>query len=236
MRKRSLDTVFGDFKADLKSLRTFYKKALTGLKAQDEEKSQHGTLCELVFQSAYVAFETYISSLFVGFINNDVSVFSADQEKRILTLVENEIGVWHKARTKFVPDVHIPLEQVEELIDPNGYNLTFKTTSDMVKRAKKWLVTKHASGFVALTKGDIAFLDAARSIRNCLAHQSKSSYERMNACLGSSELVGQYAPFHRGANLKEDIGAYLRSVANGQCRLLSYLDALETVAKGLKVI
>ena len=235
MRKRNLDTVFKDFKEDLKGLRTFYKKALTGLKAQDEERNQHGTLCELVFQSAYVAFETYVSSLFVGYINNDVSAFSEAQEKRILKLIEDEVGVWQKDRTKFSPEPHIPMEQVEELIDPNGYNLTFKSTAEMVKRAKKWLAPKHASGFDALTKGDSAFLDAARSVRNCLAHQSKSSFERMNDCLGLVELVGAYAAFHRGVKLKEDIGAYLRSDAGGQSRLLAYLESLESVAKGLKV-
>jgi hypothetical protein len=127
------------------------------------------------------------------------------------------------------------MEKVEELIDPDGYNLTFRSAVDMVKRAKKWLVPKHASGFDALTKGDIAFLDAARSVRNCLAHQSKSSFERMNDCLGSKELIAPYAVFHRGANLKEDIGAYLKSDAGGKSRLLAYLDALESVAKALKV-
>jgi hypothetical protein len=235
MRKRDLDTVFGDFKEDLKSLRTFYKKALTGLQAQDEEKSQHGMLCELVFHSAYVAFETYVSSLFVAYINNDVAAFSADQEERILVLIAKEIGTWQKDRTTFSPESHIPMEQIEELIDPNGYNLTFKSTIEMVKKAKKWLAPKHASGFAALVKGDTAFLDAARCVRNWLAHQSKSSFERMNDCLGSTDLVGQYAIFQRGAHLKSDIGAYLRSDAGGKSRLLAYLEALEAVGKGLKV-
>ncbi|KAF0173706.1 MAG: hypothetical protein FD161_3751 [Limisphaerales bacterium] len=234
MRKRDLDSVLGDFKSDLKSLKTFYKKAHTGLEAQDEGKSQHGTLCELVFHSAYVAFETYVSSLFVAYINKDASAFSAAQEKRILSLVEQEVGVWHKDRTKFSPEPHIPMERVEELIDPNGYNLTFKSASEMKKRAKKWLAPNHASGFDALTESDLAFLDAARSVRNCLAHQSKSSFERMNECLGSKELTGQYAVFRRGQYLKSDIGAYLKSDVDGKSRLLAYLETIESVSKGLK--
>jgi hypothetical protein len=57
----------------------------------------------------------------------------------------------------------------------------------------------------------------------------------MNDYLGSVELVGAYLVFHRGALLKADIGAYLKSDAGGQSRLLAYLEALEAVAKGLKV-
>ena len=105
----------------------------------------------------------------------------------------------------------------------------------MVKRAKKWLAPKHASGFNSLTRGDMAFLDSARSIRNCRAHQSKSSCERMNDCLASEHLALNYSQFPRGAHLKEDIGAYLKSSTGATPRLIAYLDALDQLAKGLKV-
>ncbi len=94
MRKRDHKTIYTDFKDDLKALGDLYEKATFGLNAQKVEPTFHSSLAEIVFHRGYVAFEVFLSTLFVAYINQDSAAFQAAYEQQAKTFISNRFGPW----------------------------------------------------------------------------------------------------------------------------------------------
>ncbi len=122
------------------------------------------------------------------------------------------------------------------LIDPKGFNLTFSSTKELLETTQSWLSVKHQTGFASLTHDDKVFMDAARAVRNCVAHQSNSSFDRMNTVLATLSPAGIYAGLRRGGKKIEDPGAYLKADSDGRPRAIVYVAFLDRIAKMLKSV
>ncbi len=236
MRKRDHRSVFTDYKSDLATLVKFYDKATFGLNAQKVAPAMHASLAELVFHRGYVAFETYISSIFVAYINQDSAAFQVAHEIGAQKLVSSKLGTWWGTRIKLKKEPHILQSEVESLIDPKGYNLTFSSSKEMIDKSKEWLSATHQAGFIALVSDDYLLIDAAREIRNYIAHQSQSAFDRMNLALKALPATGPISDLKRAQRDVEDIGAYLRSKIAGsdKSRVTFILEQLQQIGKTIK--
>ncbi len=122
------------------------------------------------------------------------------------------------------------VSELEELVDPTGWNLTFPTVSKLKEFATKSLIEQHADRINAITLPEARLIDSARAIRDFIAHQSKGSKERMNAHLSEIEIGGHNNHLGRGVNDVRLVGVYLKAVHGGQMRLHRYAQGLLAIA------
>jgi hypothetical protein len=192
-------------------------------------------LCENFLVAIYVEFECLISDLIHGYINNNNKVYMSNIEARIRSSVKDKFSIWHSSNTTFAAPKHLNSGLLTKLLDPTDWNITFKDVAAIQTRAKEWLSPTHQKGFLALSASDIALVDAAHAIRNCIGHNSKSSRETMNVKI--KDIVTSAACVNRelgiGANNVSTIGKYLRAATAQGMRVLVYSDRIKAIGVSL---
>ncbi|MFP5207208.1 MAG: hypothetical protein ACLGSH_17780 [Acidobacteriota bacterium] len=120
-------------------------------------------------------------------------------------------------------------EQVERMLDPKGWNITFKSAVDLRERANLWLVATDAQKF-SLNADDAAFFDYLIAIRNFLGHRSSAARSTMigavaalNPQTSNSELCGA----------ARQLGAYLKQATTSGRRVNSISERVLSVAASL---
>jgi hypothetical protein len=206
--------------------------ALTG---SPHEKRDLSILAETTLHSTYVAFEVFLSDLMLAYINRDFSAYQGTLKGDIERLVTSKFGAGAAARTQFQVAKHINLQELEELIDPTGYNLTFKSAADLKSRFVAWVSAANGTGVAALSNPDARLIDTTRAIRNFIAHGSVNAKTAMNVLLASVSTGPRCpnAPLARGNHKIDNIGAYLKSSVNGKRRVVIYIERLQAIAATL---
>ena len=205
------------------------------LKGTAHEKRDLSLLSEMTLHSAYVAFEVFLSDLMLAYINRDFSVYQQDLKSRIDASISSKFGSAAASRTNFSVSKHISVQDLEQLIDPTGWNLTFKDVAELKRKFASWVLAVHGAGVAALSASDTRLIDTTRAIRNFIAHGSTGSKAIMNVSLLTiSTGPGCInASLPRGPHKIDDVGAYLKSFSNGKRRLLTYIERLQAIAAGL---
>lgn len=186
-------------------------------------------LAEQVILSATVLWEGFVADLLVAYVNRDSTQFVQELEKRIRQSVEGKYGTEAADHVSVAFPEHLKKDVVERLVDHRDYNLTFTSAKKMAEWAQQHLATAHAQKFIGLSDGDSAAIDAWRSIRNFLAHRSKSAKKTMNDALNTVNLPAALA---RGQYAIHAAGAFLKAtpIGGNQPRLLCYLNEMKAVA------
>jgi hypothetical protein len=185
MRKLDPDLVRSQFDYDAKSLMAFMGHGRRALQGAEHEKSDISQLASTTFLTLYVAFEKFQSDLFLAYLNRDFSRYQSDIEAKISSSVRKKYGQGVERRTFFTSVKHIRVSDLQGIVDPTGWNLTFRDTGMMKDRATQWLAQDHASRIKGLSDHDARLVDTAKSIRDFIAHGSASSKERMNQNLST---------------------------------------------------
>ena len=188
-------------------------------------------LCESVLAAVYVEYECLVSDLLHGYINNNNKAYFSSVEAKIKASVKDKYSQWHASHVTFSGPKHIASAQLTTLLDPTNWNVTFKDVATMQSRAKEWLAPAHERSFSALNASDIALIDAAHAIRNCLAHNSESSRKVMNdrvrAIITGPTCIN--AGLGIVANNISSIGKYLRAASPNGMRIAVYVDRIKAV-------
>jgi len=205
------------------------------LRRTPHEKRDLSVLSETTLHSVYVAFEVFLSDLMLAYINRDFSVYQANLKSRIESSINAKFGSGAAARTTFGVSKHINIQDLENLIDPTGWNMTFKDVDELKTKFADWVSPAHGAGVSALGPSDTRLIDTVRAIRNFVAHGSPGSKRIMNDKL-STVAVGPACPndpLCRGQHEIDDVGAYLKAYSFGQRRLYTFIMRLQAIAGGL---
>lgn len=235
MRKVDPAGVKSDFNSFAVERVAHFGRLETLLKGTAHEKRDLSILSEVTLHSAYVAFEVFLSDLMLSYINRDFSAYQQDLESRIDVSIKAKFGGEAASRTNFSLSKHINAQDLEKLIDPTGWNLTFSDVTDLKTKFTRWVIPAQGAGVAALTVSDMRLIDTTRAIRNFIAHRSAGSKTIMNGNLLTISTGSgcTNASLPRGPQMINDVGAYLKSFSHGKRRLLTYIERLQAIAAGL---
>ena len=229
MRKINPSDICTDFKAEIASLRRFWDE-LAGGNLSSRDRS---TLAELVFHRANVAVEAFVSAWFFGAVNRDATRFFSSRRNSVLQSVASRFSVWDSHCLHYKPPKHVAVTSLEPLVDPNGWNIAFGSYEKLEGRADEWLASDFRAKIRSIPDSRVAVLDAARAIRNCTSHQSRSSFQEMKCSLAELPDSGVCSHFRRTARSVNNIGAYLKAKVGSKTRLDVFLDECEALADNL---
>jgi len=212
-----------------------FDRVETSLKGTTHEKRDVSILSETTLHSCYVAFECLISDLTLAYINRDTSQYQHNLKTKIDSSIRNKFGTWAASRTTFSPLKHITIEELETILDPDDFNLTFKDVATLKQKYLEWVAAPHKNAVIAINDPDTKLLDTAHALRNFIAHGTTSAQDKMNQCLATIATGPASPNYHlqRGPHEIHDVGAYLKSVTGGSRRIKRLISRLKSIAASL---
>lgn len=234
MRKIRPNDVIDDFRSQATELLDYFGRLSTALNNTANELSDRSTLAEQTFLNAATAFEGFLSDVFIAFLNRDSSQYQDDVFNRLKSSVKEKYGEWHSLRLSYGKVKHIGAADVKELLDPTGWNVTFKSAEVLKTKANEWLKTSVANKFKALTKHDERVIDTTKAVRDFIAHRSESAKQRMNDTLNAVDKGPPNRNLGRGAHQVHKAGSFLKAEFSGSARVKLYIERLRDIANKLK--
>lgn len=227
MRKISPAGIRDTFLAQLASLGGFHRRGLEVFAAE----SDHSTLTEHSLLAAAVAWEGFVSDIFIAYINRDATRFkqhlkdSLESHVRIAATPSRVYGAYGG----LIFPAHLKKADVHALANGLGNNITFPNFFELEGKAGTWLTPAHAARFMGLTNAQKAVVNAVIALRNHIAHKSQRSLDAMNDALDQGAL--HPTGIRRGPNRFHQVGAWLKATPPGQA-----LSRFETILATLEVI
>lgn len=234
MRKIKPESVVDDFKVQLVELNNYFERVQTATVGTPTEVKDISLLAEQSFVTAAVAFESFVSDLFVAFINRDSSKLQSEYESRIKESVKTKFAQWHADQLKFAAVKHLSVDQILEIMDKDGRNITFQTASKMKSEASAWLHKDFADLFKSLTDKDESVVDCVKAVRDFIAHRSDSAKDRMNDELKSVGTAPPNKNLGRGLQKVHHIGSFLKVEFQAKRRVQLYWERLTAIAESLR--
>jgi hypothetical protein len=191
-------------------------------------------LSEMIFHSLYVEFECFVSDLVLAYINRDPSAYQSDLFARVKDSVLLKFGDWTASRLALKAERNIKIDEIEQLIDPREFNITFKNVNDLKSKANRWICPVYSAGIAGISTVDTRLIDTTHSIRDFIAHQSVHSKASMNNMLRTVD-GGSSCP-NAGLGSTQNIhnvGSFLKALVGNQRRVLRYADRLLSIAANL---
>lgn len=234
MRKVKPDDVKSSFRALVTEKKSFFVRQETSLKGTVHEMKDLSQLSEMTFHSLYVEFECFISDLVLAYINRDPSAYQRDLFARSKESVRTKFGDWTASRLIPKTEKNIKIDEIEKLIDPSNFNVTFKDVDDLKSKANRWICPNYSVGFAGISAADTRLIDTTHSIRDFIAHQSVHSKNNMNNLLRTVD-GGNNCP-NTGLGTTQNIhnvGSFLKALVGNQRRVLCCADRLLIIAATL---
>ncbi|WP_156444734.1 hypothetical protein [Burkholderia seminalis] len=235
MRKVDPADVKSDFAAFVVERLAYFDRMSAHLLAKPSPphwKKDLSVLSEMTLQSTYVAFEVFLSDLLLAYVNRDFSQYQAELATRIDASVRAKFRDFAADRTVFSPLKHIKIDDLEDVVDPTGWNQTFKDVAGLKKRFSEWVTPALGANVAAINASDTNLIDTTHAIRNFISHRSVSSKKVMNTALASMAVNATCPnnPLERGVHDVHDIGAYLKANTGGKLRIKIYMERLSAIA------
>lgn len=217
--------------------------ARNGLELPAQERDR---VVEDAFFRAAAALETFLSEWLVRCLSFDASAFQTTYEMRAANWTVGQLNsswqpsdrLWKERGRSVAVTVHLPiskkhsLEETRALLGAVDDNVTIRSTADLIRLAKEYLVDPYARRPRNLGPQCSAVLDATVAIRNVLTHRSPRATDQMNACLRSSNLPSGLRRQHRAVS-STGVGYYLQATAVGRPRFERYLELLSEIGHRL---
>lgn len=230
MRKVDPSAIRSDFDREIISLEAFLLESL------DSEASQknRSLLAELVFHRSYVAFESFLSAWIFGAINRNSNAYIECRITEISELVQKKFSKWDLDHINFSHPKHLHAADVRALVDRDGRNLTFGSMRELQQLCNSWLAVPYKTKLRNVRPQSLQIIDAAKSIRNCIAHQSPSSFKEMNSQLQRLGHRRNTSGLARKVNSVKNVGAYLKSKHGGKMRVEMFLSEFRLFGEQLR--
>ena len=211
MRKVSPVDVRNDFRGQLAAITAFHN---TGSAAFTSDADQ-STLTEHTLLAAAVAWEGFVSDMFIAYINRDATRFKKHLQASFDAHMNTALTpkrVFSAFGSLTFP-THLTKDDVLTFADSVGNNITFPNFDELDERANTWLVPAHASKFTTLTAQQKAVVNALVALRNHIAHRSQRSLDAMNGVLAQGAL--HPTGIRRLNNRFRNVGAWLKATPVG---------------------
>lgn len=212
--ERKVDTALSEYH-ELK-IATFNKKREQPLKSR---------LAEQFARTISLDWENFINDVLLAHVWVDPIRCMEDLRGRLASSIKEKFGEEVVARIYFDHSKASDVSGVARLIDPKGFNLTFRKASDLSKKANDWLPASSAIKF-SLARDKAELFDFFVALRNHLSHASASSLVELK----SRKLV---EPNNAALNIGTPfrISTYLKEVPIGQVG-----DRVEIMGQKMKLI
>jgi len=229
MRKVDPNDVRTDFASTSQQVVDHFDR-LAAVVAGTTREADISQLATQSFLALFVAFERFTSDLLFAYLNRDPSAYQAALSNRIKSSVKDKHGAAASARVTVHTKKHLSLAELEDLVDPTGWNLTFNTVDKLKDYATANLAQAHRNRLNSINAHETRLIDTARTIRDFIAHQSDGSKKRMHDALATVETGAHNRHLGRGGNKVQSIGACLKAAPAGQMRLHRYASGLVAIA------
>ncbi len=230
MRKVNPADVLTDFNVACRELLDHFDRIDKAITTHSTREGDLSRLATQSFLSLFVAFERFCSDLLLAYLNRDFTVYQTDLTSRIGASVKDKFGTGVAARTTFEVKKHVSVAELEEIVDPTGWNLTFSNVAKLKDYANKVLVPAYATRIASITAPEARLVDTARTIRDFIAHQSVGAKKRMNEALATIEAGVHNRHLGRTGYAVNVIGSYLKANPAGTRRFHMYANGLLAVA------
>ncbi len=130
-------------------------------------------LAEQCVLAIAVRWEAFIHDLIIAYVEDRPDNCIAFHKRKVTQSISDK----HKGFAAWVTvNVPHPLTrvQIEEMLDPEGRNVSAESASTLAKKANDLLAAAHAKKF-SLTATDGRFLDLLIALRNYMSHRSSGS-------------------------------------------------------------
>lgn len=211
MRKISPDSVRDDFRQQLTALTTFHNAGFSAFSSEADQS----TLTEHSLLAVAVAWEGFVSDMFIAYINRDATRF----KEHLLASFDEHLKTASTPKRVFdafgsltFPN-HLNKGDVQSLANSVGNNITFPNFDELEQKANTWLVAVHAEKFTGLTSQQKAVVNSVIALRNHIAHRSQRSLDAMNEVLARGVLHS--TRIRRLGNRFHNVGAWLKATPVG---------------------
>ena len=171
---REANKVIESLQKELIEAAALHDKMMLLVDGDRRQSSFENMLVEQFVLSIAVKWEAFINSLIIAYIIDDQRKFVSNLKRKVKT---SNIDRFKKPLAdfiKFSPPRELNPSQILKLADPEGENITAKSSDSLENKVKNILAVKHAKKFI-LDNKDRAFLDFLKSLRNFLSHNSRKS-------------------------------------------------------------
>ena len=234
MRKVKPADVKSSFNTLVTEKKSYFLRQVSSIKGTEHEMKDLSLLSEMMIHSLYVEFECFVSDLVLAYINRDPSAYQHDLFTRAKESVRSKFDDWTTNRLIPKTEKHIKIDEIEQLIDPKNFNVTFKDVATLKSNANRWICPAHLAGIAAISAADARLIDTTHSIRDFIAHRSVHSKTNMNSMLRSVD-AGNNCP-NTGLGSTQaihNIGSFLKASVGNQRRVVRYADRLLSIAPTL---
>ena len=229
MRKINPSDICDDYRSEIGDLETFWEDSQK-VTTSSRNKS---LLAELVFHRGYVAVESFLSAWIVGAVNRDSSQFLQHRKNALTQSVSSKFSSWDVAHFSYSPPTHISANDLKTLLDPDGWNITFGSFQKLKERCADWLAPSFLAKIDSVPAQRRKIINAAKAIRNCVAHQSESSFREMNNQVSSLPNSGTCRHLRTSVNSVSNVGSHLKAAAGGKTRVELYLQEFKRLGSDL---
>ena len=125
MRKVNPVDVKAEFITEIDEIVAYADRVSVALAGTPKSESDKSNLFDSVFMDAYVAFESFVSELFLAYMNHDFTPYQNDLAQRISSSLIEKFGPWAESKSKYTPVSHLPIDRIEEIVDPEFQNNYF---------------------------------------------------------------------------------------------------------------
>ncbi len=227
VRKIMPTDVRDDYLAQLAAIDAFHQKGLIAFTSDADES----TLTEHSLLATAVAWEGFVSDMFIAYINRDSARFLTHMEQSFRQHLQGSgtpLRVFNNFGKLEMPS-HLKKKEVMGLANSIGNNITFPNYSELESKAKTWLTAPHFAVFKDLLGPQKAVINLLISLRNHIAHRSQRSFDAMNESMLTQALYP--TGLQRQANKIQNVGAWLKSkpVGRQEIRLAIILRELNVI-------
>lgn len=231
MRKVDPAAVRADFEAASTELIDHFDRIDKAIKAHPKREGDLSLLATQSFLALFVAFERFCSDLLLAYMNRDFTQYQTDLSTRISASIRDKYGSGVAPLVALTTKKHVSVDELEQIVDPTGWNLTFKSVEGLKEYSRRVLAPVYSQRIDSLNAAEARLIDAARSIRDFIAHQSVGAKNRMNAALRTVEAGGHNRHLGCVGYNVDKVGVYLKAMHVGRRRLHRYADALLAISK-----
>ncbi len=233
MRKVDPADVRKQFVADTDTTLAYFDRVATALQGTKGAQADMSMLTMNNFLMLFIGFERFLSDLLLAYLNRDFTTYQQNLSSRVVKLVSSKLGPQAAGMVTIAKRKHVAVAELQRIVDPNGWNLTFATVDKLKATATEWLAPTAAARISTIATPEARLIESARAIRDLIGHQSAGARARVNDLLRDIEKGSHNKYLGRGKKNIQAIGPYLKASVSGRRRLHRYGDGLKNIAAHL---
>jgi len=205
MKKTLAGKVSSKFVKRLQTSIDYHRELLLAVHLKKHQAGLETMLTEQFVFYIVVVWEVFLHDLLLSYLVMSPELFSKNLKERINQSVRESYGFGASQMVRFNGPKELSIPKAASLADPKGFNITVASSDHLTKRANELLTAKYARLFTLNTE-DAQFVDFIISMRNYLAHRSRSARTQLKKT--TQQLSGKNSGLRGSVS---NIGIYLKT-------------------------